>query len=467
MKKIFSTTALLSGAMLLASTALADKDENYQRDPHRAEVTVYGKDVTIALSGRIQHDAVLAQPKSSIHLDAQAGPFAAATGGTGFIFGAKHGGWTLQNTNSRFGVTAEGASDTGLIYNAYVEFDNASTTGGSSSNVRIARTCFEKSKWGKICVGQMDGPEDAITGGSTVMPTDGHDMRWHSYVIRPVGVDANPADIIGDTSKATKLVYMSPVISGVQVGLSYVPQAGHRNQDTNGIQNNGAGFITNMAPVNGSPYTAKAKKVWSAYVTYKGDFNGLGVQLDAATIRGDVHGYIKTENVKALEGWKVAANFKYANFTLGTSYKTNGKSALTATQRGNGQKGAKGYDVAVVYHTGPWETGVCYYTGDRKHGYTAVATGVAANAFPNFAAFSSETVSGGTAIQSGTAVKAKSTFWTAGASYKVTEGLTFRGQWGMYDEKSGIVGANVQTSKQSPGHDRKGQIWMVGSKIAF
>ncbi len=351
-------------------------------------------------------------------------------------------------TDTEIHITATGKADNGLVYGMYVEIEadpalstlttSTVNTGGatgvatatgvptSASNYIDEANIFLQGSWGRLEMGDQDGAGDQLFFGAPFdygpaygqgSGADGDILfRW----VNPVGITNATSNINGgplytwnvralDSSDATKITYLSPVISGFRAGISFVPdgaQNGFLNAVGPGIRSSatissltaaGIAACNPTCPAVGATGAQGLARNVGAYADYShwietgvqwrgtvgdvglgamfeythaqhktalfspiaGATNGTqfgsqgGVPLAAS---GSVGGY----NFIDINSWAFGAQASWMGFTLGGSYSNHGRSTyLTGPGLRRGQD-AYAYVLGLQYAIGPWVVGYNY-----------------------------------------------------------------------------------------------------------
>ncbi len=132
--------------------------------------------------------------------------------------------FTVDNSNLRFVV--EGKTDPGMEYGLVFVIDGNTD---ASKSMREAYLFFGGT-WGKIYFGDTYGVEHTMSfGGSDQWGGTGFvDGGVLDRVVNYTTGTLHSVDLVGDTSRDTKIVYLSPRFYGVQIGASYTPRGEHR-----------------------------------------------------------------------------------------------------------------------------------------------------------------------------------------------------------------------------------------------
>ena len=138
--------------------------------------------------------------------------------GRGYLF-------TVDDARLKFDIT--GKTDPGMDYGFTIVVD-ADTN--KQKNIKENYLYFGGS-WGKLTMGDVDGVEDtmAFYGGDPLGGTGGFDGNFDRVINFTTGAVVSP-DLVGDTSRSTKIIYHTPRWKGLQAGVSYTPRTQHRGQ---------------------------------------------------------------------------------------------------------------------------------------------------------------------------------------------------------------------------------------------
>ena len=153
---------------------------------------------------------------------------------------------------------------------------------------------------------------------------------------------------------ATRVVYFSPRIAGLQLGASYTP----RNDDST----NSVNRIKAVAPAGGGTYQASMQDLVELGANYNATFGGFTVKAGAGYYTGEASD-VSGARYRNLNAWQAGAQLGYAGFTVGGSYTDWGKSGarkgvanVNAENGGAWQVGAQ-YTVGPIVVGGGWMYG--------------------------------------------------------------------------------------------------------------
>lgn len=157
----------------------------------------------------------------------------------------------------------------------------------------------------------------------------------------------------------SRIVYVSPRFSGLQLGAAYSPQANSSATNVNRAENDGS-----------------LQDVWEIGANYKGEFSGVTVGASV----GYVGGSYENSGVNSFEdltGVQAGLQVGYAGFVLGGGYIWYGESGQLKTARFKDD--LEVWNVGIQYTTGPIVVGFGFtqgsdpgsinLTGDRTQDY--------------------------------------------------------------------------------------------------
>lgn len=292
---------------------------------------------------------------------------------------------------SELHFNAVGVADNGLEYGFQVETevddaDDAATIEESY--------LFLSGDWGRVNLGSEDGSAyllqiaapsaDSNIDGirqyiNPVNYTGGVATTSATTALANVGIASNTgADFFDydndETGKSQKITYLSPIMNGFQVGVSYTPDVG--DSEANGL----TGFNNETSPAG-----QNFEEAYEGAVRYEGTFNNVGLAVGAGYTHVENTGTAVTQD--DLKEWNVGLDLDIGAFGIGAVY--------TEENRGLNSNGdADTIVVGIDYTTGPFKLGASYYNQDTE-------------------------VSATTDVETDR--------YTGGVIYTAAEGLTFRG----------------------------------------
>lgn len=260
--------------------------------------------------------------------------------------------FTVDDARLRFAV--DGKLDTGMEYGLVFVFD------GATNKTKTLREdyLFFGGTWGKIYAGDTYGVASTMSfggfsewGGTGFLNSGGDLDRIVNFTTGTLVTDL----LVGDTSRDTKLTYLTPRWNGIQLGVSYTPRSEHRGEepinsitstsspkvpfDTDNIAN-GINFIHKFT--NGFEMALSATSVFSARTHPE--------------IQGGVHR-------RKTAGFAFGGDFSYNNIGFGLEYGNNTRSREIKNQKTNA---GQFVDFGLSYTWGATKFSTGYYYGWRK-----------------------------------------------------------------------------------------------------
>jgi hypothetical protein len=283
--------------------------------------------------------------------------------------GAKSDAFGFMNT-FRFYPSFDGQTQGGLRYGYFAEVrSNGNTAAGNGAvgggNQRTTNTLFVNRAWGFVGTDQIGrlqfGQVDGITSIMRTGTFEGQigDGGWNGWApgmttgVNPWRFAASGGDL------ATKVVYSSPVWSGLQVGASFAPSSAN-NQAGYGNSVGAGGAVRQAASVLASDLQRPRNMVQLAG-RYTGNFGGVGVQamvgyFGSSAIQNAAVGGASNRGLSILS---TGATVSYMGFMVGGYMETgthNGGQTLLA----RGEKDATTFTLGASYSAGPLVIGANY-----------------------------------------------------------------------------------------------------------
>ncbi len=330
----------------------------------------------------------------------------------------------IRDTEIHFG--GETTLDSGLTVGAHIEASSDTADGFNVDESYI----YMSGGWGRVNIGGEDGAAYLL---QVAAPSADSNIDGIRQYVQPVNYTAlnlvsaaapTAANVSGGgldydqdpTGASDKLTYLSPILNGFQLGLSYTPDVDGFADDLEGIG------LDNVLDTFGSAYEAGLR--------YQGQFNNLGVTLGAG------YSFVELEQAGTMlasgaplagavavgdpsddrEVWNVGADFDLGAFGLGMIYRNdnggnpvetaavnNANPALRNAARAGGNE--ETYVVGVDYTTGPFKLGASYLDQNNT-----------------FAASDEDTKR-----------------YSGGVVYTYGPGMTFRGSVGYIEHEDNIV----------------------------
>lgn len=229
--------------------------------------------------------------------------------------------FTVDNSNLRFVV--EGKTDPGMEYGLVFVIDGNTD---ASKQMREAYLFFGGT-WGKIYFGDTYGVEHTMSfGGSDQWGGTGFvDGGVLDRVVNYTTGTLHSVDLVGDTSRDTKLVYLSPRFYGIQIGASYVPKGEHRGS----------------AEIEARRSTKTPKVPWDSDSVATGiNFihkfqNGFEMGLSATSVFAETHSEFTTAPArKNTASYAFGGTFGYKGFGFSAEYANNSRSREYQSMKG-------------------------------------------------------------------------------------------------------------------------------------
>lgn len=312
----------------------------------------------------------------------------------------------VRHTEVHFG--GETTLDNGLTVGMHFETE---ADGGDSFDVEESYAYFAGG-WGRVNFGAEDGAAYLL---QVAAPSADDNVDGLRSFVQPVnytvtggtgltGVTAGLDYDQDPTGTADKLTYLSPIMSGFQVGLTYAPEI----TDNSGIANDFEGVRTDDEDNEfGAAYEAALR--------YEGQFNNVGV------IAGVGYSHVDLEANTFVAGtasddrsvWNAGLDLDIGAFGVGVAYLNDdfGDTEITTTTNRDEEET---WVVGADYTTGPFKLGASYMNKDATQ---------------NIA---------GTSSQEGV----ETDRYSGGVVYTYGPGMTFRGSLNYveHDDVAGLTG---------------------------
>lgn len=245
----------------------------------------------------------------------------------------------LRHSELHFG--GETTLDNGLTVGAHIEFeiDHGNTANANESYI------YFSGDWGRVNFGAEDGAAYLLQVAAPSADSNVDGLRQYiqpfatSGGLTPIRLDydMNPA------MNTDKLTYLSPIMSGVQVGLSFTPETDSAS-DIGGIG------LDDEAGDIGTTYEAA--------IRYEGQIQNVGVIAGAGYSHGDLeaNGGGLTDDKQV---WNVGLDLDIGPFGVGAAY-------VADNQASNNDLDT--IVLGVDYTTGPFKIGASYLNADVDNG---------------------------------------------------------------------------------------------------
>ncbi|HCR86064.1 MAG TPA: hypothetical protein DIV86_05240 [Alphaproteobacteria bacterium] len=272
----------------------------------------------------------------------------------------------FTNPNTEINITAAGSTEN-FDYGAVVELnaDIDEDVEGDGGNADKTYLFAESDNFGRVELGANTGAEGAleVDASNIARATGGIDGNWWHYVdtdgvsstagadltssvfsIKPnLVLDNNEAT----TQDATKITYYTPRFSGLQLGVSYVPDSGDIGSGANlSLKNNG-----------------DAENVFTGGVNYEANMEGVGLTLAAVGETGEA----EATGTEDLNAYSLGGKVEVAGFSVAGNWADQGDS-LSAV---GSDTESTYWTAGAAYENGPAGVSVTYFNGERDATGTA------------------------------------------------------------------------------------------------
>jgi outer membrane protein OmpU len=261
--------------------------------------------------------------------------------------------FTVDNSKIKF--TVSGKLDTGMEYGMAIVLD------GNRNKDKVIREnyLFFEGTWGKIFAGDTYGVQDFMSfGGFSEWGGTGFMDGPLDRVVNFTTGTVHSIDLVGDTSRNTKLTYVSPRWNGIQAGVSYTPQTQHIGE---------ANISNQTSPAN--PKEPFGADNVAGGINFIHKFaNGFYMALSGTAIfdnaRPEYHGARKRHHTAS---FAFGGDFRYDNVGFGVEYGNNGRSRLSVDQpRFHKANAGQWLDFGLSYTWGSTKFGTGFYYAWRN-----------------------------------------------------------------------------------------------------
>ena len=246
-------------------------------------------------------------------------------------------------------------ADNGLVYGAKVHF----TTGTVQSNGFPGREyIYLSGGWGSMEFGNWIGADSGLNLCITCNTYAGYgalDTPWKSYIINPNGNFRNGSVNSMWFDQSVKITYYTPVVAGIQAGVSYTP-----TRNAFGAQPGGT-FTDN---------DGQHKDLVGFGLQFNQEFEGVGIALSAVgAVSNSSDSYLSVEypadvknrileEVTGVGYYELGARVKYAGFQFGGSWWDEGTGGAIKGRDYGFEK--TGWSLEAAYFSGPYGVEVQY-----------------------------------------------------------------------------------------------------------
>ncbi len=253
-------------------------------------------------------------------------------------------------------VNFETTLDNGLTVGAMVELAVDAADAAEIPNESYA---YFSGNWGRLNVGYEDGVGYLLQVGAPSADSNIDGLRQY---IQPFANTGNMGDLSGNAGsdarldydmvtgngKNDKISYLSPIMSGFQVGVSLTPDSSGPAGDREGVDTD-----TDAA--------ATIQETYELAVRYEGQVQNVGVIAGAGYTHGAQEGSSATTDDRT--AWNVGLDLDIGAFGVGVAYMSD-NNALDGAAEADTDTLVIGAD----YTTGPFKIGASYYNQDNDNG---------------------------------------------------------------------------------------------------
>lgn len=287
-------------------------------------------------------------------------------------------------TTQKASLKAEGKADS-LTYGAILRLQMIGNGSDGMSDARNSRShIYLDTDAGSVHLGSNFAASKLmqVDASSIAAATGGIDGDWTNFsnlgaadakagelALRLANFSASTLVTSVDTlsnrldagESARKITYMSPRISGLQLGLSFAP-----DMNNTGGQNREQAMYLGL--------DARVKNLWSLGLNYTNTFNDVNVSLSAVADKGKtVVRAFASDVEKAVAGGRSVAINSLQTYSLGGMVGTNGFS-VAASYHNDGKSlsidalnfKSSWWTAGVAYENGPASASLTYLSGKKE-----------------------------------------------------------------------------------------------------
>ncbi len=395
--------------------------------------------------------------------------------------GKGHGPHLAIGSSNIF-FTAKGSSAEGFRYKyraAMESYPGGKSTSGNPIYFTQNYIEFSQDSWGIFQVGNLTGVEDTMTesGFNLLGGANTIDGTFGNIINSPEGV-VSGVQQAGQTSKAMKVVYYTPTISGVTLGVAFTPNT--TRLGTGGKDNSGASPDNTYGNESGI-YPDKSTAAYgvdnvAVAANYKVDFQTWNMALAAVYIRENTKRgaptwvmdsgtsyndnkleflkYLKVHNAKSSQ-FTAAVGFGQWRFATGLIL--NGKTRIPKADAYKVGDAGRAWNLGGQYTVGAYQFGLAYFNTSRTLPKLSAGTAIAGS-------------------QSYGAVhgRATSDIVSATVDFNALQGLKFFGEVDIFKMRTNanyakFVGntKNYNSKATVPTTKNSGAAVIVGTKLSF
>jgi predicted porin len=270
--------------------------------------------------------------------------------------------------NTEVHVGGETTLDNGLTVGVHLEME---ADGNSADGFEVQESyAYFSGGWGRVNFGAEDGAAYLL---QVAAPSADENLDGIRQFVNPINYAAmDPAGAValgalvvegGDgvdydqdvSGYADKLTYLTPIMNGFQLGMSYTPDLADASTED---------------ALNLNDVDEAFGAVYEAAVRYEGQFNNVGVIVGAGYTHADLENLIAPqaagEPTDDRTAWNVGLDLDIGPFGVGVIYMEDdfGETATGVTTE---QEEEQTLVVGVDYTTGPFKLGASYMDVDGEN----------------------------------------------------------------------------------------------------
>ena len=282
-----------------------------------------------------------------------------------FGFGDNDSQYNLQDvdqwSNTEVFFLGQGTTDNGLTFGVNIQLEG-NTTGDQIDESFL----FLSGNWGRFLIGSENsaGYLMTITAPNVALPINSGSQTQHIALPALNGGEIFRSPFGSTTiepardNDGQKLTYFTPRFSGLQLGVSYLPDVDDTGGDRNSL------IADTDAYTNGI----------SVGVNYDNEFDGVGVQASGGFFYAEAPnglGVVTTAGGNTVDlgedfiGYSVGAGVSFGGFTVGGSFAEVTEGVLEVVGTDVTTTEGYGFDVGVSYEQGPWAVSGTYFFGQQ------------------------------------------------------------------------------------------------------
>lgn len=286
--------------------------------------------------------------------------------------------------------TVTGESSEGLTY----KWRSNITAMPGKGSIAIDRNFLEfgHKNFGTLQIGAVSGVEDTMAQSATrlIGGASGIDGAFAGMYNLASGVvlGVHP---VAYTKRATKIVYLTPRVEGVQFGVAYTPHTGHSGRQARNLNTAETEGIGHDGGLYDKKYAAFGINNLAVGLSYANAWEDFSFSTAVTYLRESSRSPIGIETNNA-SAYQVGMTLGYKDVRFATSYMNNGKSRLpkiadavfakaegdkAEINSGNMHLGNAGrmLDVGVQYTMNQYKFAVGYFNSIRKYNATEKTKG--------------------------------------------------------------------------------------------